>query len=282
MLGQLIGANAAPVAQPALTGAAVAEDAADEGESATLEEESAMALLAMAPFASPPIAFAPTAASSSQTPAVESDALVMPDMTTEWKLAREPAAALASSVLVDTKALAELTAQPSTVDARPTIEPLHISTAPLASAPARAAVHEAMISRPVHTPVGSQPWADEIGARLTMMAEAGKQTASLRLSPEHLGPLEIRIAINDDQASVWFGAAHADTRAAIENALPRLRELFEANGMSLADAGVHREAPREHEATAPPGPRDAARSDIDEPRSSPAATGKLGLIDAYA
>ena len=62
-----------------------------------------------------------------------------------------------------------------------------------------------------------------------------KRTTSLRLWPEHLGPLEVRITMNDDQASVWFGAAHADTRAAIENALPRLRELFASQGLSLTD-----------------------------------------------
>ena len=101
------------------------------------------------------------------------------------------------------------------------------------------------IDRPVHSPVGSAAWADEIGTRVVMMTESGNHTASLKLSPEHLGPLEINITVRDDKASVWFGAAHADTRAAIETALPRLREMFEAQGLSLADAGVFREPPRE-------------------------------------
>ena len=103
-----------------------------------------------------------------------------------------------------------------------------------------------VISRSVHAPVGSAAWADEIGSRLTLMAEHGRHTASIRLSPEHLGPLEVRITMQDDQASVWFGAAHADTRAAIETALPRLRELFASQGLSLTDAGVSHEAPRGH------------------------------------
>ncbi len=41
---------------------------------------------------------------------------------------------------------------------------------------------------PVNVPVGTAQWADEIGSRMTMMVEQGKHTASLRLSPEHLGP----------------------------------------------------------------------------------------------
>ena len=85
---------------------------------------------------------------------------------------------------------------------------------------------------------------------MSLMVDRNQHAVSLRLSPEHLGPLEVRISITDDKASVWFGAAHADTRAAIENALPRLREMFTAQGLSLADAGVFREPPRDQTACA--------------------------------
>jgi flagellar hook-length control protein FliK len=140
-----------------------------------------------------------------------------------------------------------------------------------------------ILSRPVHHPVGSAAWADEIGSRLTLMAEHGKHTASLRLSPEHLGPLEIRIAVQDDQASVWFGAAHADTRAAKRPCRGRLRELFASQGLSLADAGVSHQAPRnQHEqtpASSKSGSLGGAEGDVDAPVSR---TVILGLVDAYA
>jgi flagellar hook-length control protein FliK len=137
------------------------------------------------------------------------------------------------------------------------------------------------VSRPLQHNVGARAWTEELGTRVTLMAERGQHSASLRLSPEHLGPLEIRIAIRDDQASVWFGAAHADTRAAIEHALPRLREMFAAQGMSLTDAGVSREPPREQLPT-------PARQGggFAEPGNETAVTittvQRIGLIDAYA
>lgn len=137
-------------------------------------------------------------------------------------------------------------------------------------------------ARPVHVPVGNARWADEIGSRLTMMAEQGKSSASLRLSPEHLGPLEIRIAVRDDQASVWFGAAHADTRAAIEHALPRLRELFEAQGMTLADAGVSHEAPREHHHVERNAGVAADGDSATVAEASAPVRVSVGLLDAYA
>jgi flagellar hook-length control protein FliK len=114
-----------------------------------------------------------------------------------------------------------------------------------------------------------------------MMSESGHHTASLKLSPEHLGPLEISITVRDDKASVWFGAAHADTRAAIETALPRLREMFEAQGLSLADAGVFREPPREQQVvknTTTSGGQGEATEEV----TAVSTRARLGLVDAYA
>lgn len=137
-------------------------------------------------------------------------------------------------------------------------------------------------ARALHNPVGSSAWADELGTRMSLMAERGQHSASLRLSPEHLGPLEVRIAVRDDQASVWFGAAHADTRAAIEQALPRLRELFASQGLLLADAGVHHEAPRDQ-----PRLTEASSSSVEAASAEAEAIAqvgpiRLGLVDAYA
>jgi flagellar hook-length control protein FliK len=93
----------------------------------------------------------------------------------------------------------------------------------------------------------------------------------------------VRIAVRDDQASVWFGSAHADTRAAIEQALPRLRELFASQGLALADAGVHHDAPREQSRQA----ATAAVSDAlggggsETEVTSVQIAARLGLVDEY-
>jgi flagellar hook-length control protein FliK len=272
MLGQLAaGGPEAPAVNAALVvGPALLET---EGEDAELEEapEDGLAMLSL-----------PLSLPTTTTPAVAAKESAA-DMITELQLSRQrPMESIVPLLPQDTEALQELAS---------TAEPVELGDAPapfdnalalhssekLAHAP-RAASAE--LSRPVHTPVGSSAWADDIGSRVTMMAKQGEQTASLRLSPEHLGPLEIRVAIRDDQASVWFGAAHADTRAAIENALPRLREMFEAQGMSLTDAGVFREPPHgqaPQASTTAPGAEDA------QLESQPTTTRTaLGLVDAYA
>lgn len=171
--------------------------------------------------------------------------------------------------------------QPEQSSSQPKFEiPQLTTTSPDPTSPARQA--DAAVARPVHTPVGTTAWAEEIGSRLTMMVEQGKHTASLRLSPEHLGPLEIRIAVNDDQASVWFGAAHSDTRAAIENALPKLREMFASQGLSLADAGVSREPPRQQPNSAAQAPSSGNFAAESGEQAVAAAHVRLGLLDAYA
>lgn len=166
-------------------------------------------------------------------------------------------------------------------EAREAVDSFQIPTAPVEQQQQTRMLqaNEAM-SRPVHVSVGSAAWADEIGSRLVVMTQSGNHTASLKLSPEHLGPLEISIVVRDDKASVWFGAAHADTRAAIETALPRLREMFESQGLSLTDAGVFREPPREQQV-----PKTGAGSfDGTSEESAIAVTSgaRIGLLDAYA
>jgi flagellar hook-length control protein FliK len=74
------------------------------------------------------------------------------------------------------------------------------------------------------------------------MAGSQVQSATLRLSPEHLGPIQVRIELQQSQINVNFSAAHADTRAALTDALPRLREMLAAGGLSLGQASVQQES----------------------------------------
>jgi hypothetical protein len=274
MLGQLVGA--VPAAAAAVAPTSGLKSAADE---TTGVEEQVVATVDV--FGALPISL-PVAPTDAAVPLKAAA-----DMTLELKLSREPAAARVAMLALDSQATSDLSAaQPADSAASQIGFDGVLSAQGLAESPQQARVamnsDSSMLSRPVQTPVGSAAWADEIGSRLTLMAEHGKQTASLRLSPEHLGPLEIRIAIRDDQASVWFGAAHADTRAAIEHALPRLRELFASQGMSLADAGVFHEPPREQAAHVASAAGGLNESDPDTTTTSVRMSVKLGLIDAYA
>jgi flagellar hook-length control protein FliK len=137
-------------------------------------------------------------------------------------------------------------------------------------------------SAEVRTPVGASGWSDEIGTHLAIMAANGRETASLRLSPEHLGPLEIQISVKDGQTNVVFGASNADTRSALEQSLPRLREMFAAHGLVLGDANVSRDAPRDPFRPGTFGNSTRGSADASAGRDvKPITLTRLGLVDTY-
>ena len=64
------------------------------------------------------------------------------------------------------------------------------------------------------------------------------QGAEIRLNPAHLGPLEVRIQIQNDQANINFTAQHGMVREALEAAIPRLREMLGESGLQLNNVTV--------------------------------------------
>lgn len=74
--------------------------------------------------------------------------------------------------------------------------------------------------------------------RINIMLSKNIQRADIRLDPPELGQLQVRINMNSEQATVQFQVQSPQAREAIENALPRLREMLEQQGVALADTDV--------------------------------------------
>lgn len=87
-------------------------------------------------------------------------------------------------------------------------------------------------------PLHHERWSEGLGQRLMLMVNHKIMEADVKLNPPHLGPLEIRIALSNDQASINFSTHHGAVKDVIEAALPRLRELLAEGGIQLADANV--------------------------------------------
>jgi len=133
----------------------------------------------------------------------------------------------------------------------------------------------------IATSVGSPDWSRALAAQVQMLASAKVQTATLRLSPEHLGPLEVRIDLQSAQINVNFIAAHPETRSALEQSVPTLRALLAHGGLTLGQAQVQGESRSgSHSAAA------HSRSNrLDAPEESPVGirtTRGIGLVDEYA
>ena len=112
------------------------------------------------------------------------------------------------------------------------------------------------------------------------------KTAEIRLTPAELGPLRVQVSVEDGAANVTFQAQHAVTREAIEQALPRLRELLAESGLSLGQtnvgeqgvAGRNRDdAPTEGSASAA---ADVEEASAGQDEASPRTRGS-GLVDTF-
>ncbi len=87
-------------------------------------------------------------------------------------------------------------------------------------------------------PMRTPQWNDNLSSRISWMANNQVQKAELRLNPPELGPLEVRVAVQQDETRIVFTANNAAVREAVEAALPRLRELMGANGLNLVHVDV--------------------------------------------
>ena len=95
-------------------------------------------------------------------------------------------------------------------------------------------------------PPSYSAWAREFSEKVVWMVRDNLQMAQIKLNPENLGQLEIRLTINNDQASVWFTAPIAQAREAIESAIPQLRDMLSSQGIQLGQASVSSGRDGEH------------------------------------
>jgi len=90
----------------------------------------------------------------------------------------------------------------------------------------------------VSLPVGSSGWSDAVVDKVMWFSAHQFSSAEIQLNPPDLGPLQVRISTQHDQASVVFSSPHAAVRDALDQALPRLRDMLGGQGIQLSDASV--------------------------------------------
>ncbi len=160
------------------------------------------------------------------------------------------------------------------------------SVSPLAASTAKLDLAQAF---PAPVPMPSPRFAEDLGARLQWMAERQGGEATLRIAPEGLGPVEIRLKLDGDRVELGFQAAHYETRQALEQALPRLREMLSEHGLQLGHADVGQNQTSNAQGEASPGLREG-ESEGNALEGEPAlrhaalqiGRSERGLLDLYA
>lgn len=200
---------------------------------------------------------------SQLAPREDAVALATPLAPTAGGLAADGAGVAAQAATIAAGAAAEQAfAAAATAGSRSTDAPLDVETHDHASADAATALGHPLHFTGMERTAASQPtavldvpasvhgpdFAQALSQQVVWMADKDAQVAELRIDPPELGPVEVRLEISGDEATVQFASAHAEVRDAIEAAIARLRESMAQAGIQLGQASVSAESFREQAA----------------------------------
>lgn len=156
--------------------------------------------------------------------------------------------------------------------------------APLAATASRVADIRPPLALEVATPAFTPGWQDEAVGRMAHVVMTRNERAELTLHPAELGPVSIRVEMQADQASLTIVAASAETRSALEQSLPQLRDLLAGQGITLGQASVHDGQARRDDSPAAFGER--APREAGEAAPATASTWSVrparGRVDVFA
>ncbi|MFO7602361.1 MAG: flagellar hook-length control protein FliK [Gammaproteobacteria bacterium] len=133
-------------------------------------------------------------------------------------------------------------------------------------------------------------WAQGIGERVQWLIQQNLQGAEIRLNPPELGLLEVKLRLNAEQGTqIQFSSPNGSVREALEAAIPRLREMFAENGLSLGDVNVsHQSLAEQQNGNTEGGEEGHASTGLERGAAQPEAEERgvkrlvsEGLVDMY-
>ena len=143
----------------------------------------------------------------------------------------------------------------------------------------------------VSLPIRHENWGNAFNSQLLVMVKNQTHTAQLNIHPADLGPVEIQISMNQDQANIQFISQHGVVREVIEDAMPRLRTMLDEAGVNLGDVQVSsQDAEQQGQWQASDGSTDnpliadPVLTDEEMTRADqvvPAVAAEVGLVDHY-
>ena len=88
------------------------------------------------------------------------------------------------------------------------------------------------------TSIGDALFPGRFAAEVALLGTAGIERAEIRLQPRELGPVRIELSLNGESTRIAFSAVQPETRQAIEQSLPILKDLLAERGLTLGEASV--------------------------------------------
>jgi flagellar hook-length control protein FliK len=145
----------------------------------------------------------------------------------------------------------------------------------------------------VDAPVGDNEWGEKVMGKLAWLTASQMSVAEIHITPPELGPLDVRVQVQNDQATVTVHATTPAVREQLELHGHRLRDMLSEQGLSLEGFDVSDSSSRETadqqgdgEGRSEPGPGQLA-DEGDDTDADTIAAGSLDLswrgeVDLYA
>jgi flagellar hook-length control protein FliK len=111
-----------------------------------------------------------------------------------------------------------------------------------AAQPARLAAEAAVplkgYATSVEVPVGQAEWGDKVMGKLSWLTARNMSVAEIHLTPPDMGPMEVKVRVQNDQANITVHAANPVVREQLELNSHRLRDMLGEQGLSLGQFDV--------------------------------------------
>lgn len=78
----------------------------------------------------------------------------------------------------------------------------------------------------------------QIAEKIRWMVNGRQSMAEIRLDPPEMGSMQIRLNVSGDSASVSFVVQSQQAKEALNEAMPRLRDMFSEQGLDLGESFV--------------------------------------------
>lgn len=123
----------------------------------------------------------------------------------------------------------------------------------------------------IDTPVGNAEWGDKLVGKLSWLTARNMSVAEIHLTPPDMGPMEVKVRVQNDQANITVHSANPVVRDQLEQNSQRLRDMLGEQGLNLSRFDVS-DSPQQRGGEQGPGE--------DQGRSSGGNSDTLAEVDA--
>lgn len=86
----------------------------------------------------------------------------------------------------------------------------------------------------IDTPVGAAEWGDKLVGKLSWLTARNMSVAEIHLTPPDMGPMEVKVRVQNEQANITVHASNPVVREQLEQHSNRLRDMLGDQGLNLA------------------------------------------------